>query len=156
MVLLLYTPWKHQKTFRFSDVFRGYRKAKPGCKGLNKSINLESLKKLLLLLESSWNNAHSCWGLAEGVLQVYLITVLCFKWSVKKKNVKPRFYKELKRHFYMKITLIPSKLVINLFYPFFTFWRKQIRIRFSSSWWSGNKKYLCFVYSKPCSMSKVC
>ena len=25
--LLLYTPWKYQETFRFSDVFRGYRKA---------------------------------------------------------------------------------------------------------------------------------
>ena len=28
-VLLFYTPWKHQKTFRFSDVFRGYRKVTP-------------------------------------------------------------------------------------------------------------------------------
>ena len=25
-VLLFYTPWKHQKTFRFSDVFRGIEK----------------------------------------------------------------------------------------------------------------------------------
>ena len=25
-VLLFYTPWKHEKTCRFSDVFRGYRK----------------------------------------------------------------------------------------------------------------------------------
>ena len=33
-VLLFYTPWKHQKIFRFSDVFRGYRKAMPGCNGL--------------------------------------------------------------------------------------------------------------------------
>ena len=32
--LLFYTPSKHQKTFRFSDVFRGYRKATPGCNGL--------------------------------------------------------------------------------------------------------------------------
>ena len=24
-VFFIYTPWKHQKTFRFSDVFRGYR-----------------------------------------------------------------------------------------------------------------------------------
>ena len=36
-VLLFYTPWKHQKTFRFPDVFRGYRKATPGCNGLNTS-----------------------------------------------------------------------------------------------------------------------
>ena len=33
-VLLFYTRWKHQKTFRFSDVFRGYRKATLGCDGL--------------------------------------------------------------------------------------------------------------------------
>ena len=30
-VLLFYTPWKLK---RFSEVFRRYRKAKPGCKGL--------------------------------------------------------------------------------------------------------------------------
>ena len=35
-VLLFYTPWK-QKIFRFSDVFRGYRKAIPGYNGLNQS-----------------------------------------------------------------------------------------------------------------------
>ena len=28
------TPWKHQKTFLFSDVFRGYRKAASGTNGL--------------------------------------------------------------------------------------------------------------------------
>ena len=33
-VLLFDTPWKHQKNFRFSDVFRGYIKAAPGCNGL--------------------------------------------------------------------------------------------------------------------------
>ena len=35
-VLLFCTPWKHQKTFRFSDVFRGYRKATLACNGLRK------------------------------------------------------------------------------------------------------------------------
>ena len=34
-MLLFYTPWKHQKTLRFSDVFWGYRKATPGCNGFN-------------------------------------------------------------------------------------------------------------------------
>ena len=29
-VLLFYMHWKYQNTFRFSDVFRGYRKATPG------------------------------------------------------------------------------------------------------------------------------
>ena len=30
----LSTPWKHQKTLRFSDVFRGYRKGALGTNGL--------------------------------------------------------------------------------------------------------------------------
>ena len=45
-VLLFYTPWNHQKTQRFSDDFKGYRKATPDCNGLKawfcyskKSIN---------------------------------------------------------------------------------------------------------------------
>ena len=33
-VLYFYTPWKRQKTFRFSDVFSGYRNTTPGCNGL--------------------------------------------------------------------------------------------------------------------------
>ena len=33
-VLLICTPWKDHKTYRFSDVFRGYRWAPPGCNGL--------------------------------------------------------------------------------------------------------------------------
>ena len=41
LVLLFYTPRKHQKIFRFSDVFRGYRKATLDCNGLNKRINLD-------------------------------------------------------------------------------------------------------------------
>ena len=38
-VLLFFTPWKYQKTFTFSDIFRGYRKATPGCNGLIKCID---------------------------------------------------------------------------------------------------------------------
>ena len=34
LVLLFYTPWKHQKAFRFSDVFRVYRKATSSCNRL--------------------------------------------------------------------------------------------------------------------------
>ena len=33
-LLLFYAPWKYQKAFRFSDVFRGYGKATPGRNGL--------------------------------------------------------------------------------------------------------------------------
>ena len=43
-VLLFYTPWIHQKTFRFCDVFRGYRKAIPGCNGFN--LRLQKHKEL--------------------------------------------------------------------------------------------------------------
>ena len=43
-VLLFYTPRKNQKTFKFSDVLRGYRKATPGCNGLNKGFNLAIFK----------------------------------------------------------------------------------------------------------------
>ena len=38
LVLIFYTPWKHQKTFRFSDVLKGYRKASPGCNGLTREL----------------------------------------------------------------------------------------------------------------------
>ena len=31
-------------------VFRRYRKAKPGCNGLNKSRNPESLKKIIIII----------------------------------------------------------------------------------------------------------
>ena len=34
LVLLFYTPWKHQETFWFSGIFMGYRKATPDCNGL--------------------------------------------------------------------------------------------------------------------------
>ena len=37
-VLLFYTPWKHQKTIRFSDFFRVCRKATPGCNELMKIV----------------------------------------------------------------------------------------------------------------------
>ena len=35
--LLFYTPWKHQKTVKFT-VFRGYRKAKPDSNVLSKNL----------------------------------------------------------------------------------------------------------------------
>ena len=58
-VLLFDTPWKHQKTFRFSknvrglsDVFRGCRKTTPGCYGLTvENVFYEILK---LILQMFW------------------------------------------------------------------------------------------------------
>ena len=35
----LQPPWKHQKTSSFSNVFRGNRKATPGCNGLSNLTN---------------------------------------------------------------------------------------------------------------------
>ena len=42
LVSLFYTPWKHQKTSRLSDVFRRYRKAKSGCNGLTCPLSCQS------------------------------------------------------------------------------------------------------------------
>ena len=54
-MLLFYTLWKHQKTFRFSDVFRGYRKAAPGCNGLSKTgILMKLTKNLVTVVSSLW------------------------------------------------------------------------------------------------------
>ena len=50
-VLLFYIPWKHQKTIRFSDVSRGYRKAKLACNGLIQSII--SVNDLTVFLKQS-------------------------------------------------------------------------------------------------------
>ena len=45
-LLLFYTPWKHQITFRFSDVFRGCRKETPGCHGLNQLFIKEFITQI--------------------------------------------------------------------------------------------------------------
>ena len=44
LVWLFYALRKHQKTFRFSDVFRGNRKATPGCNGLMKHFHKHTRK----------------------------------------------------------------------------------------------------------------
>ena len=46
-VLLFYTPGKQEKTLRFSDVFRVYRKATLGCNGLtNEALEVIFSRKL--------------------------------------------------------------------------------------------------------------
>ena len=55
-VLLFYTPWKHQKIFRFSDDFRGYRNATPGS---NRLSEFKRINEVLFLLESSENHRLS-------------------------------------------------------------------------------------------------
>ena len=56
-MLLFYIPRKHRKTFRFCDIFRGYRKTTPGCNGLKSTLVLTSIANGLtsLLLEYYWS-----------------------------------------------------------------------------------------------------
>ena len=72
-VLLFYTPWKHQKTFRFSDVFRGCRKATAGCNSLTHFIvvvdfyiyHLQMLQKLRfsnVFWEGQYRNVTLAWN----------------------------------------------------------------------------------------------
>ena len=54
-VLLFYTPWKHHKTFRFSEVFKRHRKATLGCNGLIKNLfHLEIFRKSRKMM-AIWN-----------------------------------------------------------------------------------------------------
>ena len=54
-VLLFYTPWKHHKTFRFSDVFKRHRKATLGCNGLIKNLfHIEIFRKSRIMM-AIWN-----------------------------------------------------------------------------------------------------
>ena len=45
------------------------------------------------------------------------------------------------------VTIIPTDLVTNLLYPLFVLsYEPKTRIWFSTSWWSGNEKYFCFLF----------
>ena len=50
------TPWKHQKTLRFSNVFRGYRK---GALETNELKDLNALKDYYAIF--LWTNQKSLW-----------------------------------------------------------------------------------------------
>ena len=55
--------------------------------------------------------------------------------------------------FYMKIiaTIIPKDLGIDsLLSCFCPFLQTKNKIKFSGSWWSGNKKYFCFLFRASC------
>ena len=56
LVLLFYTPWKHQKTFMFSDLFRGYRKATPSCNGLISATWLNEFRTRIFIISITENN----------------------------------------------------------------------------------------------------
>ena len=72
-MLLFYTPLKHQKTFRFSDVFRGYRKVTPGCNGLSKSNIAIYMFKVSRALETAYNNFSTSLFLRHFWGQILLI-----------------------------------------------------------------------------------
>ena len=51
------------------------------------------------------------------------------------------------------VTIIPTDLVTNFFYPLFVLsCTPKTRIRFSRSWWSGNEKYFCFLFKASCAL----
>ena len=53
----------------------------------------------------------------------------------------------------MIVTIIPTDLVKNsLLSSFVLFYTSKTRIRFSASWWSGNKKYFCFFFITSCTL----
>ena len=70
-MLLFYTSWKHQKTQRFSYVFRGYRKETLGCNG-----SCQPLKNLLTVFHK---NKHINFG---GNVKTGKIV---WKWRVEQK-----------------------------------------------------------------------
>ena len=91
---------------------------------------------------------HSWRGFAEGVLQVVLLAILWYNWSMKKHCVA-KILLAIWEYFYMKIivTIIAKYVVTNLFLSsFFISYKLKTRIWFSASWWSGNEKYFCFLF----------
>ena len=70
-LLLFYTRWKHQKTFRFSDVFRGYRKTTLGCNGLRKNQYQSLYDHLFIIIK---------WG--KRARRRHLVRILTlWKWN---------------------------------------------------------------------------
>ena len=67
-MLLLYTPWKHQKTLKFSDVFRGYTKATPRCNGLMFFDNFIDSVRGLDYYASNRSSHRRC-SVRKGVLR---------------------------------------------------------------------------------------
>ena len=118
-------------------------------------------QKIIAAVQKLFNwCAHSWWGFVEGVLQVVLYSVLWFKWSAKK-------------HCVAKVLLAIWKMFLhqnNRNYNSYRFsygfafillfslsYKPKTRIRFSATWWSGNKKYFCFfAYSELCFTLKPC
>ena len=74
-VLHIYTLWKHQKIERFSDIFRGYRQATPGCNGLSSTFCLV-FRVELDLIKYFWLNWTSQY--CEVILISNLLNLHCY------------------------------------------------------------------------------
>ena len=91
-VLLCCTSWKHKKTLRFSNVFRGYRKATPGCNWLNS----EEENKIWLQWKSK-SSHRSCKICGIKLFDFFfLVTFLIFvshsNWALSRRSLqKVRF-----------------------------------------------------------------
>ena len=75
-----YTPWKHQKTFRFSDVFRGYRNATLGWNGLTyfSELYLSKYRDSSVPLTTDNNEHH-----LNTLMHVYSkLPVACFSYRI--------------------------------------------------------------------------
>ena len=79
-MLLFHAPRKHQKTFRFSDVFGGYRKATPGCNGL--SNILSTLSQAIIASVSKFvEHEQRKWAI-ENVCMHVLFLCVCMSTQV--------------------------------------------------------------------------
>ena len=90
-VLLFYTASKYQKTFRFSDVFKGYRKATTGCNGLKIMLHCSSfIYQYNRLSETQFEK--KLWK-----TQQVNVILTCLKWSEKKDLMRTILFKRLNK-----------------------------------------------------------
>ena len=122
-VLLFYTPWKHQKTFSFSDVFKGDRKATLGFNGLSM---LNSLLLFVLRINFIKNNF-----IKKKLRQ------RCFAMNFLSKNIQNSFHKRSRNNCFCKLSvdLWPwyySNISTNILEIWSVFFEKKNR--FSNVW----------------------
>ena len=87
-VLLFYTPWKHQKTFRFSDNFRGYRKVTPGCNRLITQwpVNLVTIGQFSRVNRAICDSSLSYVKPQKTLLQKFLVSYAIYRFQKRKTN----------------------------------------------------------------------
>ena len=96
---LFSTPWKHQKTLLFSDVFRGYRKAALGRNGLRKLF----IDDCLIYLFTDWLCALAL-RLKDQNLNPLWTDVICSKFWLSRQL---HFFSNLFIGFFIFIFIIP-------------------------------------------------